>query len=205
MRNPYMKFQNSSIHVFKVMLCIKKHDKRTDGWTNNPEAICPFNFFEVGGIINASLQKLLIRNNSNTPTKTKSARAITQPKFCGQLQISKLTCILQCYISFCKFSIKSMHLCKVIDWKPISTHQQKLSLKRAMHVLDKIWQLIPISNLTCILHWYKVLQSLNEINASLQKLLSRNEQQKLSWKRAITQPKFGGWLPILNLTCILQW
>ena len=26
-----MKFQNSSIHGFKVMLCIKKHDIRTDG------------------------------------------------------------------------------------------------------------------------------------------------------------------------------
>ena len=54
-----MKFQNSSIHGFKVMLCIKKRDERTegrtDGWTdgrtNNPEAICPSNFFEVGGII----------------------------------------------------------------------------------------------------------------------------------------------------------
>ena len=50
-----MKFQNSSIHGFKVMLCIKKRDTRTDGRTdgrtNNPEAICPSNFFEVGGII----------------------------------------------------------------------------------------------------------------------------------------------------------
>ena len=45
-----MKFQNSSIHSFKVMLCIKKRDERTDGRTNNPEAICPSNFFEVGGI-----------------------------------------------------------------------------------------------------------------------------------------------------------
>ena len=26
-----MKFQNSSIHIFKVMLCIKKRDERTDG------------------------------------------------------------------------------------------------------------------------------------------------------------------------------
>ena len=47
-----MKFQNSSIHGFKVMLCIKKRDERTDGQRNNPEAICPSNFFEVGGIIN---------------------------------------------------------------------------------------------------------------------------------------------------------
>ena len=48
-----MKFQNSSIHGFKVMLCIKKRDERTDGRTNNPEAICPSNFFEVGGIKNS--------------------------------------------------------------------------------------------------------------------------------------------------------
>ena len=51
-----MKFQKSSIHGFKVMLCIKKRDERTngrtDGRTNNPEAICPSNFFEVGGIKN---------------------------------------------------------------------------------------------------------------------------------------------------------
>ena len=31
MRNPYKKFQNSSIHGSKVMLCIKKRDERTDG------------------------------------------------------------------------------------------------------------------------------------------------------------------------------
>ena len=31
MRNPYKKFQNSSMHVSKVMLCIKKHDERKDG------------------------------------------------------------------------------------------------------------------------------------------------------------------------------
>ena len=28
-----MKFQNSGIHGFKVMLCIKKRDERTDGRT----------------------------------------------------------------------------------------------------------------------------------------------------------------------------
>ena len=54
MKNPYKKFQNSSIQGSKVMLCINKHDERTDwrmdGRTNNPEAICPSNFFEVGGI-----------------------------------------------------------------------------------------------------------------------------------------------------------
>ena len=29
-----MKFQNSSIHGFKVILCIKKRDERTDGRTD---------------------------------------------------------------------------------------------------------------------------------------------------------------------------
>ena len=29
-----MKFQNSSIHGFKVMLCIKKRDERIDGRTD---------------------------------------------------------------------------------------------------------------------------------------------------------------------------
>ena len=44
MRNPYKKFQNSSMHGSKIMLCIKKRDERTDGktdgWTNNSEVIC---------------------------------------------------------------------------------------------------------------------------------------------------------------------
>ena len=47
-----MKFQNSSIHGFKVMLCIKKRDERTDGRTdgrtNNPEAICPPTSLKLG-------------------------------------------------------------------------------------------------------------------------------------------------------------
>ena len=59
-----MKFQNSSIHGFIVMLCIKKRDERTDGRTdgrtNNPEAICPSNFFEVGGIIKYGIWCTLI-------------------------------------------------------------------------------------------------------------------------------------------------
>ena len=33
MRNPYKKFQNSSMQGSKVMLCIKKSDERTDGRT----------------------------------------------------------------------------------------------------------------------------------------------------------------------------
>ena len=68
-----MKFQNPCKHCLEVMLCIKKRNGRTHGRTdgqmhkhprsnmplqllqslghkNVPEAICPSNFFEVGGI-----------------------------------------------------------------------------------------------------------------------------------------------------------
>ena len=55
MRNPYKKFQDSSMHMSKVMLCIKKRDEQKEEWTNAPEAICPSNFFEVGGIKKAKL------------------------------------------------------------------------------------------------------------------------------------------------------
>ena len=55
MKNPYIKFQNPSMHGSEVMLCINKRNGPmhtwTDGRTNAPEAICPSNFFEVGGIM----------------------------------------------------------------------------------------------------------------------------------------------------------
>ena len=38
-----MKFQNHSIHGSKV-------NRRTDRQTDKPKAICPSNFFKVGGI-----------------------------------------------------------------------------------------------------------------------------------------------------------
>ena len=38
-----MKFQNPSIHRSKV-------NRRTDRQTDKPKAICPSNFFKVGGI-----------------------------------------------------------------------------------------------------------------------------------------------------------
>ena len=107
------------------------------------------------------------------------------------------------YPSFCKLSIKSMHPCKSYGVETNINTQTK-TRKRAIS-RPKFCGWLPISNLTCILQWCKVLQSLNEINASLQKLFSGNEQQKLSRKMVITQPKFGGWLLISNLTCILQW
>ena len=51
-----MKFQNSSIHGFKVMLCIKKRDERTDqrtdgrtdGRTNNQKQYAPPTSLKLG-------------------------------------------------------------------------------------------------------------------------------------------------------------
>ena len=135
--------------------------------------------------------------------KLSRKRAITLPKFCGWLLISNLTCILQWYILLQTFNNINTSLQKLL-WKPISTHQQKLSQKKAI-TQPKFCGWLPISNLTSVLRWYKILQSLNEINASLQNLLRGKEQQKLSRKWVLTQPKFGEWVPISNLTCILQW
>ena len=47
MRNPYMKFQDSSPNGLKVTVGTKKCDARTHA----PKAIWPINFFKVGGII----------------------------------------------------------------------------------------------------------------------------------------------------------
>ena len=44
-----MKFQDTSIHRSKV----KKKVVRTQGHTDKPKAICPTNFFKVGGIKNS--------------------------------------------------------------------------------------------------------------------------------------------------------
>ena len=40
-----MKFQNPTLK------CVRTDD-RMEGWTYKPKAICPFNFSNVGGIIN---------------------------------------------------------------------------------------------------------------------------------------------------------
>ena len=82
-------------------------------------------------------------------------------------------------ISFCKLSIKSMHPCKSYWMETNINSPTKPKLKRAI-TQPKFGRWLPISSLTCILQWYKILQSLNEINASLQKLLSGNKEQKLS-------------------------
>ena len=62
MKNPYIKFQNPSLHGSEVMLRIKKHNGRMHVRTNVPEAICPSKFFEVGGIMSG--------NNTDTDQMT---------------------------------------------------------------------------------------------------------------------------------------
>ena len=47
-----MKFQNRSIHGSKV-------NRRTDRQTDKPKAICPSNFFKVGGINMKALVQIL--------------------------------------------------------------------------------------------------------------------------------------------------
>ena len=45
-----MKFQNCILINFELM------HRRTDGRTDKPKAICPFNFSKVGGIINCLIK-----------------------------------------------------------------------------------------------------------------------------------------------------
>ena len=94
------------------------------------------------------------------------------------------------YILLQPFNKIKASLQKLLTENQYQDTNKKRSRKRAI-TQPKFGRWLPISNLTCILQWYKVLQSLNEINVSLQKLLSGNEQQKLCRKMAITQPKFA--------------
>ena len=64
---------------------------------------------------------------------------------------------------------------------------------------------LSISNFTCILRWYNVLQSLNEINASLQKLLSGNEQQKTKSKKDHNSAKIRWLITNIELDLYFLW
>ena len=51
MKKVHMKFQNPSIHRSKVNTQTDRQtDRQTDTLTDKPKAICPSNFFKVGGI-----------------------------------------------------------------------------------------------------------------------------------------------------------
>ena len=76
MRNPYMKFQNPSMHGSWT-------DGRTDTQTNNLKPICPVNFFEVGGIIKGQ-----ISSSSLIPV---FAIHLPTVHVCTKFQPSKLT------------------------------------------------------------------------------------------------------------------
>ena len=99
-----------------------------------------------------------------------------------------LTGILLWYILL-QTSNESMHPCKSYWMETnILTQQQKLSPKRAI-TQPKFGGQLPISNLTCILQWYKLLQTLNKINASLQKLRKRKAWRR---RRCITSGEIWG-------------
>ena len=72
----------------------------------------------------------------------------------------------------------------------------------------KHWSLKSLLSLKATRHYKLRLKSMHPFKSywgetiSLPRILP--QQQKLSLKRAITWPKFCGWLPISNLTCILQ-
>ena len=56
-----MKFQNPTIHHSKVN---GRTHTQTDRQTDKPKAICPSNFFKVGGIINIVMLLPLLNNKS---------------------------------------------------------------------------------------------------------------------------------------------
>ena len=55
MMNPHMKFQDSSFNGKKVTVGTKSV---THPPTHAPKAICPINFFKVGGIISAKIHEI---------------------------------------------------------------------------------------------------------------------------------------------------
>ena len=69
-----------------------------------------------------------------------------------------------------------MHPCKSYRAEPNINPTTKTKSKKG-HNSAKILRMITNINLTCILQWYILLQTVNEINASLQKLLSENQYQ----------------------------
>ena len=58
MRNPYTIFQNPSMQGSEVMLHMYASNSIMHGRTNEPEAICPSNFFEAGSIIRAHFKEI---------------------------------------------------------------------------------------------------------------------------------------------------
>ena len=103
MKNPYMKFQNPRMYGLEVMLCIKKRNGRTHGRThartNVPEAICPSNFFEVGGIIKKFLYLLTHKFFNISRNKTFIFGLIVSARnlFDGSLTLFLLNPIVPCF------------------------------------------------------------------------------------------------------------
>ena len=108
-------------------------------------------------------------------------------------------------ISFCKLPIKSMHPCKSY-WAETNINIPTKTKSKKGHNSAKILRMNP--NNEPDLYFTMVYPSANSqwhqyIPAKvIERKPISTHQQKLSQKRAITQPKFGGWLLISNLTSI---
>ena len=66
-----MKFQDSSFNGLKVTVGTKSV---THARTHAPKAICPINFFKVGGITTADENKMFDMQSRNEPRRKKTAR-----------------------------------------------------------------------------------------------------------------------------------
>ena len=102
--------------------------------------------------------------------------------------------------SSANFQLNQCIPAKVIERIPVSTHQHKLSRKRAI-IRPKFCGWLLISYLTCTLQWYILLQTFNTINASLPKIIDRKSistPTKTKSRKGHKSAIFGGWLPISN-------
>ena len=134
--------------------------------------------------------------------KLSRKRAITLPKFCRWLLISNLTCILQWYILLQTFN-KNQCIPAKIYWSETNINTPTKIKSKKGHNSAKIWWMI--TNIELDLYFTVIKSSAKfEWNQCIpSKVIEQKRTTKLSWKRAITQPKLGRWLPISNLTCIL--
>ena len=78
MRNPHMEFQDFSFNGLKVTVGTKSV---THPRTHAPKAICPINFFKVGGLI-------IISRTAKPLTQFFLEKAITW--FCSNLYVQRL-------------------------------------------------------------------------------------------------------------------
>ena len=100
-----------------------------------------------------------------------------------------------------------MHSCKSY-WLETNIGTQTKTKSKKGYNSAKIWEWLPILNLTCILQWYILLQTFNKINTSLQMLLSRNQYQdtdKNLTKMCHNMAKILWMITNIEVDLYLQW